>query len=229
MARTGHRLLLLGLAAATLGSDCKCGAGDPAAHPEVAAFLMPPGRRAVELRVGRTLTRPSGKVQRTNRRLAIQRSVGGVYYRVREQVDQTTWRLAAQLNIVARPDGAYLKEQFGLGGKRVGVKGRRLLFPWPLKAGVTRQVRYAIHDGRTATATVTLSRHGFSRAVGGKTYKPCLETREAFRFNRGGRLVLRQIFCKGLGRVEIETVKDHPRKGRTRIVDRTLAIQSTAK
>lgn len=221
----GCLTLLWGVVLPT-GVGCKGqGSAGSSAHPPVLKLLAPLGSKRATLFVERTKTHTGYTRKMAPRTLEVARIKQGVVYRVRERTDTKTWRLAAQLFIDARPNGAWIRAQYGLGGRRVGAKTPRLLFPWPPKPGAPHRVSYAITDGRKATGTVTVLRYGFSRIVAGKTYKPCLEVREVLSFDRGGGLDLRSIFCVGFGRVEIESKHRSPSKGLRTIVDRSTGLK----
>lgn len=212
------------------GASCKGkGREGSTAHPPVLELLLPQGKKRATLLVERSKTHAGYTRKMAPRTIEASRNRQGVVYRVRERIDATTWRLAAQLFIDARPDGAWLRAQYGLGGRRVGAKTQRLLFPWPPKPGSPRRVSYAITDGRKATGTVTVVRYGFSRAVAGKTYQPCLEVREVLSFDRGGGIDLRSVFCVGFGRVEIESKHQSPSKGLRTTIDRSTGLEEPSK
>ncbi len=209
------------------GVGCKGGqgSGDSKAHPPVLKLLMPLGSKRAKLLVERKKTQTKYTRIMAPRTLEAVRNDRGVVYRIRERTDPKTWRLAAQVFIDALPNGAWIRAQHGLGGRRVGAKTPRLLFPWPPSPGSTHRVSYAITDGRKATGTVKVLRYGFSRMVAGKTYQPCLEVREVLTFNRGGGIDLRSVFCVGFGRVEIESKHRSPSKGLRTIFDRSTGLK----
>jgi hypothetical protein len=208
------------------GVACKGGQGSGTkAHPPVLKLLAPLGSKRSTLTVERTKGHTGYTRKMAPRTLEATQNDRGVVYRIRERIDAKTWRIAAQLFVDARPDGAWIRSQHGLGGRRVGAKTPRLLFPWPPKPGTPHRVSYAIADGRKATGTVTVLRYGFSRAVAGKTYQPCLEVREVLSFNRGGGIDLRSVYCVGFGRVEIESKHQSPSKGLRTIVDRSTGLK----
>ncbi len=205
---------------------CKGKAGDgPPAYGPVLKLLRPLGKKKAMILVERKKTHTGYTRKMAPRTLEIAPTKQGVVYRIREQKDADTWRLAAQLLIDARPNGAWIRAQYGLSGRRVGPKSPRLLFPWPPKPGEPRRVSYVISDGRKASGTVTVLRYGFSRKIAGKTYQPCLEVREALSFDRGGGIDLRQVFCVGFGRVEIVSKHNHPEKGLRKLVDRSTGLK----
>ncbi|MFH2006867.1 MAG: hypothetical protein ABI333_09815 [bacterium] len=198
------------------------GGGKSKAYGPVLSLLLPAGKKNATCRIERRRTRFGQTLIMLPRELQVTRTDTGVIDRFRERINPKEWRLAAQLFIDARPDGAWLRAQYSLVGKRVGAKGPRLLFPWPPKPGSSREVVYRILDGRLATGTVTVTRYGFSQTVKGTEYKPCLEVQEALRFKKGGGVALRSVYCTGFGRVEIETNSESPQKEKTKLVDRTL-------
>lgn len=204
---------------------CKGRSTAPKSHTPVLKLLMPLGKKQATVSVERKKTTTGYTRTMTPRTLSMTRSDSGVVYRFREHTAPTTWRLAAQLFIDARPNGAWIRSQYSIGSKRVGPKTPRLLFPWPPKPGTSRRVSYAILDGRKATGTVTVLRFGFSRKVGGKTYQPCLEVREVLAFDIGGGVDLRSVFCTGFGRVEIESKSRRPGKGPVKVFDRSLGFK----
>lgn len=195
------------------------------AHAPVLELLAPFSKKPTVVLVKRKKTHTGYIRMMAPRTLEVVRNKRGVVYRVRERTDPKTWRLAAQLFIDARPSGAWLRKQYGLGGRQVGATTPRLLFPWPPKPGTPHKVSYKIADGRKATGTVTVLRYGFSAKVAGKTYQPCLEVREVLTFNRGGKIDLRSVFCVGFGRVEIESKLDRPDKGLRIVLDRSTGLQ----
>ncbi len=205
---------------------CK-GQGSPGAkaYSPVLKLLHPLGTKRATITVERKKSHTGYTRIMAPRSLESNRNDQGVVYRIRERTDATTWRLAAQLFVDARPNGAWIRAQYGLGGRRVGAKKPRLLFPWPPKPQTPHRVSYAIADGRKATGTVTVLRYGFSRAVAGKTYRPCLEVREVLSFDRGGGIDLRSVYCVGFGRVEIESKHNSPAKGLRTIVDRSTGLK----
>jgi len=222
---SGLSLALFCTAVLPIGAACK-GRGHKAtpAHPPVLEFLLPQGKKRATLLVERTKIHKGTTRKMPPRTIDITRNIQGVVYRIRERIDSTTWRLAAQLFIDARSDGAWIRAQFGLGGRRVGARTSRLVFPWPPKPGSSHRVRYAIADGRKATGTVTVVRYGFSRALAGKKYQPCLEVREVLSFDRGGGIDLRSVFCVGFGRVEIESKLRRRSKGLRTTIDRSTGL-----
>jgi len=205
------------------------GSETSSAHSPVLKLLWPLGKKSAVVRVERKKTHTGYTRVMAPRTLEAARNKEGVVYRIRERTDPKTWRLSAQLFIDARPNGAWIRAQYGLGGRRVGAKTPRLLFPWPPKPGSPHQVGYAIEDGRKATGTVTVLRYGFSRKVGGQSYQPCLEVREVLNFDDGGGINLRSVFCVGFGRVEIESRLDRPSKGLRTTFDRSTGFGEPSK
>lgn len=195
------------------------------AHAPVLKLLAPLSKENTVVLVERRKTHTGYTRKMSPRTLEVIRNKRGVIYRVRERTDPKTWRLAAQLFIDARPSGAWLRKQYGLGGRPVGPTTPRLLFPWPPKPGSPHKVSYTIADGRKATGTVTVLRYGFSVKVAGKTYQPCLEVREVLTFNGGGKIDLRSVYCVGFGRVEIESKLHRPDKGLRIVHDRSTGVR----
>lgn len=228
------RHLALVTGCALLGAVLACGGGRghraPArAQRDVQAYLAPEGkdgvrfeleRRAKELQMAKTVV--------SDRRMLAARTPEGALLRFTERIDGTRWRDVAQLRIVAEPTGAYITEQYGLSRRRLGVDGKRLLFPWPVRAGAKVPVSYKILDGRKATGHVTVDREGFEVNVGGTRYRPCIEVTERLDFGPKDFIQLRQVFCRGLGRAEIESHIRTPR-GEELWLDRTLAPSSGSK
>lgn len=219
---------LAGLAPAGL-SGCK-EPSSAGADPSVADYLMPAGKNKAELLMERRFSGPGKKSFVQPRLVVVERSREGVVYRIRERIGKDEWRTAAQLFFVARPNGAYLGKQFNLVGEEVGVKGERLMFPWPSKAGDERVVRYRIHGrrhdgGASAKGLVKVLREGFSEKVGARAVGPCLEVREELVPDVGGKLDLTSVFCKGVGRVRITQRNETLSRGESTIVDQVITIR----
>lgn len=225
-------LALVSLSTLLAGPSCK-DAPPPPADPEVASFLMPPGKARVTLQVERLISLTQREPVKQARKVVVERSREGAVYRVRDPRDRVEWRSAGQLFFAARPDGAYLVRQFDGMGQAVGVRGRRLVFPWPASAGDRRKVSYSIHGrpgkgGGKARGTVTVLREGFSETVEGKAYDPCLEVQEVLDLPGGKRLDLRSVFCRGIGRVRIQQRSPIPSGGESSIIDQVVRLQDEA-
>lgn len=200
---------------------------DPAL--EVAAYLMPPGRSRVELLLERRVSGPGREPLRQPRLVVAERTREGVLYRVKERVKSKEWRTAAKLLITATAEGAYLTHQEDLMGQPVGVRERRLLFPWPLRAGAVRSLEYRLlgpqeDGGRRASARVSVTRTAFAEVVAGKTYAPCVEVRELLTPDVGGRLDLRSVWCRGVGRVRIEQRNESLSRGESHVLDQLIRL-----
>jgi hypothetical protein len=224
---------LLGLLSPVGG--CRCEGGDEAdgekpAFAPVMAYLMPPDRKQVELMMERRKTGPGKRPMVQPRMLLARRINAGVVYRIRERISGDRWRTAAQLRLHARPDGAWISRQLDLHGKRVGPKHKRLVFPWPVADAKPRNLTYRIFGrrrdgGRRVKARVSVVRHGFSEKVGSRRFGPCLEVREELVPDVGGRMDLRSVYCRGLGRVRIEQRNESLSRGKSVIVDRVIGIR----
>ncbi len=217
---------LLAALASIGGWACKGGASAGSrANARVMSFLMPPGPKRATLVVERKKTYTGYTRLMAPREIELRPVRGGVLYRVKERIDPKTWRTSSSLLLDARADGAWIRAQFGLGGRRVGPRTPRLLFPWPPTPGKVHKVSYSIADGRKATGTVTVTGYGFSRKVGGRTYGPCLEVREVLSFDTGGSVDLRSVYCTGFGRVEILSLLRDPEQGLIKTLDRSLRLK----
>lgn len=227
------RTLLLCLPGLLLVPGCKEPRPSPRG-PEITAYLMPPGRDRVELQMERRVSGPGRETTRQARRVLAIRSKGGVIYRISERVEKERWRTAATLRFEVDDRGAYITRQEDLTGQPVGVRERRLVFPWPLRAGGVRSLVYKMlgpqeDGGRRAKATVTVTRQGFGEVVDGKTHAPCFEVREVLEPDVGGRLDIRSVYCRGLGRVRIEQRNETLSRGELLVVDQLLSVRDAGK
>ncbi len=205
------------------------------AYGAVAAYLMPPGKKSIELLMERVKSGPGKRTLRQPRRMQEVRTDRGVVYRVLEKVSEDEWRTTAQLFLDARPDGAWIAKQFNLHGKRVGPRRPRLVFAWPLSKGKKeRKFSYPIFGrrqdgGRKVGARVRTLRTGFHEQIGGKRYGPCLEVQETLKPDVGGRLILKSVFCRGLGRVRIRQENHTLSRGLSIIDDHAIGVRETGK
>lgn len=208
------------------GSTSKQGGFAP-----VAAYLMPPGVKRVEIRMERRKFGPAQRIVRQPRLVVAHRTGDGVLYQIRERVEGNRWRTAARLFFAARSGGAFIRRQLDLHGRPVGPRTLRLVFPWPLERRKQQFRRnYAIFGrrsdgGRRVRATVRILRTGFATRVGKKRFSPCLEVEEILLPDVGGRMELRSVFCRGAGRVRIEQKSESLSHGKNTVIDQAIQIR----